>query len=204
MKMYKKVLLPLILTGLMVGCSTTTQIRKSWSDPSLSKTNIKPFTKVMVIVAFKNPVNKKLAEDKIAAAVKNGVAVQSYTYLTPADTVQTEVVEKLKNDGFDGVIMMRLKAVVKTHNPPPPGTSYVTFYTYSYGTTYRYDTSYTPEQSVSNDQDFLVETNIYSLESKMLLWSGVTASISPKKFDRAMDGIINTIKLALEKKGFIK
>jgi hypothetical protein len=38
----------------------------------------------------------------------------------------------------------------------------------------------------------------------MLLWSGVTASMSAKKIDPAITGIVNTIRKELQKKGFIK
>jgi hypothetical protein len=196
----------------MIACATMTQIRKRWSDPSLAKNPVEPFEKVFIMVNLKNEISKRAAEDQLAAQIKNGKAVPSYTYVTPADTSQKELVEKLIKDGFDGVITMRVKAVVQTETVRThPGTSYATWYNYGYG--YGYSYSYTIGSSDSNapskvdvnsPKDYIVETNIYSLESKKLLWSGVTASLSATKIDPAIKGIVNTIRKELQKKGFIK
>jgi hypothetical protein len=98
-----------------------------------------------------------------------------------------------------------------------PGTPYGNWYvssSYGYGGYgYGYSATYVPNSSgnsgpttvdINSPKDYIVETNIYSLESGKLLWSGVTASLKPKKLDQAMSGIINTIRLELKKKGFIK
>ena len=212
MKRYQKLLLLLSLTVFMVACGTTTQLRKSWSDPSLASNPVKPFKKVLVIVKARNDMYKKPAEDQLVAQLKNSNAIPAYSYLSPADTAQKEVVEKLIKDGFDGVIMMRVKAVVQTETINP-GTSYSTWYGYSSpygyssGVSYElgsYERNATSNVDVNSAKDYIIETNIYSLESKMLLWSGVTASMSAKKIDPAIKGIVNAIKKELEKKGFLK
>jgi hypothetical protein len=212
MKNYQKLLLLLSLAGIMFACGTSTQLRKSWSDPSLANNPVKPFKKVLVIVKARNEMNKRPAEDKLVSEMKKVNAIPSYTYLTPTDTSQKELVEKLIKDGFDGVIMMRVKAVVQTQTINP-GTSYSTFYGYSspYGYTAgvsyelgSYERNATSNVDVNSAKDYIIETNIYSLESKMLLWSGVTASMSAKKIDSAITGIVNTIRKELQKKGFIK
>jgi hypothetical protein len=213
MKMFQKTVLLLSLSGLMVACAPTTQLRKSWSDPSLANNPVKPFTKVFVMVNARKEENRKIAEDKLVSLIKKGEAIPSYTYVTPADTSQKELVEKLIKDGFDGAITMRVKAVVqtKTKTTYNPGTSYDSWY--SYGNSYGYSHTYvvgsaskteTPNVDVNSAKDYIIETNIYSLETKKLLWSGSTASLSARKVDSAMNGIYNTIKKELQKKGFLK
>jgi hypothetical protein len=213
MKMYQKLILLLSLTGLIVSCTPTTQLRKSWSDPSLAKSPVKPFNKVFVMVNAKKEANRKVAEDQLVSLIKKGEAIPSYTYVTPADTSQKELVEKLIKDGFDGAITMRVKAVVqtKTKTTYNPGTSYDSWY--SYGNAYGYSHTYvlgsaskteTPNVDVNSAKDYIIETNIYSLETKKLLWSGSTASLSAKKVDSAMNGIFNTIRKELLKRGFLK
>ena len=213
MKTYKRILLFLCIPLIMASCSPTTQLRKSWSDPSLANGPVEPFKKVLIMVNSKNEVNRKTAEDKLASLIRSGNAVQSYTYVTPADTSQKELVERLIKDGFDGAITFRVKAVVqtKTKTTSNPGTSYSTWYGYgpygySYGVSYnigpREDNS-TGNVDINSDKDYIIETNIYSLEKKMLLWSGVTASMGAKKIDPAMIGIVNTIRNELKKKGFL-
>jgi hypothetical protein len=189
-------------------------LRKSWSDPSLAKNPVEPFKKVLIMVNARNEMNRKAAEDQLVSLIRNGNAIQSYTYVTPADTSLKELAEKLIKDGFDGAITMRVKAVVqtKTKTTSNPGTSYSTWagygpYGYSYGVSYnigpRGDNS-TGNVDLNSDKDYIIETNIYSLERKMLLWSGVTASMSAKKVEPAMTGIVSTIRKELQKKGFLK
>jgi hypothetical protein len=59
MKTFQRLILLLSLTGIMFGCSTSTQLRKSWSDPSLANGPVKPFNKVMIIVKAKTDLAKK-------------------------------------------------------------------------------------------------------------------------------------------------
>ena len=73
MKTYQKLFLFLSFTGIIVACATSTQLRKSWSDPSLANNPVKPFKKVLVIVKARNEMYKKPAEDQLVAQIKNGV-----------------------------------------------------------------------------------------------------------------------------------
>jgi hypothetical protein len=215
MKTDQRLILFLSLSIIIVACSPTTQLRKSWSDPSLAQNPVEPFKKVLIMVNSKNEANRIASEDKLVSLMKNGNAIPSYTYVTRADTSQKELVERLIKDGFDGAITLRVKAVVqtKTKTTSNPGTSYQSWYGYgpyggySYGVTItpgaRQDNS-TGNVDVNSFKDYIIETNIYSLERKMLLWSGVTASMGAKKIDPAMVGIVNTIRKELNKKGFIK
>jgi hypothetical protein len=213
MKMSQKIILLSSIVLLMVACSTTTQLRKSWSDPSIKNSPMEPFNKIFVMVTLKKEENRRIAEDQLVSLIKKGEAVQSYTYVTPADTSQKELVEKLIKEGFDGAITMRVKAVVqtKTKTNYHPGTAYETWYPYAgtYGYSYTYvigsaSKTETPNVDVNSAKDYIIETNIYSLKTKKLLWSGVTASLSATKVESAMNGIVSTVKNELKKKGFLK
>jgi hypothetical protein len=215
MKLYQKLILLLSITGLMVACSTTTQLRKSWSDPSLKNSTVEPFKKVFVMVNARKEDNRKVAEDQLVSLIKKGEAVPSYSYVTQVDTSQKELVEKLIKDGFDGAITMNVKGVVqtKTKTISNPGTSYANWYptggVYGYGYSYTYvigsaSKTETPNVDVNSAKDYIIETNIYSLKTKKLLWSGVTASLSATKVESAMNGIVGTVRKELKKKGFLK
>jgi len=191
--MFRKFIIPLSLVGLLVACGPTTKLEKSWADPSLTASTIKAFTKILVVAPLKDEASKRIAEDKIAAQLKTGVAVQSYSYLLATDTDQKLVEEKLKKDGFDGVILMRLKDVEKTTSYTP-GTSYGGWYGYRYAS----------PGYVSTDKTFIVETNFYSLASGKLLWSGTTSTLNPTTLDQSLDGIISTLKYELQRRGLVK
>lgn len=178
---------------MLFACAPSTKLEKSWSDPSFNAKTMKPFTKVLIVAPGKDAVSQRVAEDKIVAKLKPGVGVASYTYLKPSDTDQQLADEKLLKDGFDGIVLMRLKQVEKTTSYTP-GTSYGGWYGYR---------SYSPGY-YSQDQTFIVETNFYSIPEHKLLWSGTTSTLNPTSFESSMDQIIAAIKYELQKKGFLK
>jgi hypothetical protein len=206
---------------LMLACSPQTKLAQSWADPSFNAATSKPFTKVLVIAPLKNATSQRIAEDKIVSRLKQGTGVQSYIYLQPSDTVEAALESKLKQDGFDGIILMHLKSVEKS-TTYTPGTSYGGYYGgyggyhgYGYGG-YRggyygggyygagyYNSGYT-EGHYSEDRNYYVETNLYSLSEKKLLWAGTTISKNPDTLDKTLDQIIAAIRNSLQKKGYIK
>ncbi|MBP8851162.1 MAG: hypothetical protein KBG80_11480 [Breznakibacter sp.] len=185
----------LITILVLVSCAPTTKIQKTWSDPSLSKEKFDSYKKVLVIAVLKDETGRRIAEDKLVAAFNTITTVQSYTYLTPADTTQQIIEQKLKNDGFDGVLYMRLKEVEKsvTYNQ---GTGFHGGYGW-YG-------GYHAPGYYSVDKTFVVETNLYDVAVNKLMWSTTTETINPKAIEKGIDGIINTLKNELSKKGYIK
>jgi len=191
--MIKKTFFLLSLIVLMVACSPSTQITKSWTDPSWKSGSAIPFKKVLVVAPFKDESSRRIAEDKIVASIKKVTAVQSYNYIQPADTAPGKLDIKLKKDGFDGIILMRLTNVNKSVSYNQ-GTSYGGWYGYRYSTPGYY----------SEDKTFYVETNFYSLDEKKLLWSGTTSSLNPTQFDQTLDEIIKAIHSDLVQKGLIK
>jgi len=145
---------------LLTGCGPSTKIEKSWAEPSLKTSGPKPFNKVLVIGLLKDESTRRIAEDKMVAAIKASTAVQSYMYLQPGDTKDnsTEVGERMKKDGFDGIVIMRLADMEKSTNYVP-GTSYGGWYGY-----YRYAAPmYGSPGYYTEDKTYYVESNVYSL-----------------------------------------
>ena len=98
----------------LAGCGPSTKIEKTWTDPSFNTATVQSYKKILVMGLLKDESTRRIAEDKMVAAFKNVTAVQSYSYLQPADTIRSEVEDKLKKDGFDGVVIMRLADVDKS------------------------------------------------------------------------------------------
>lgn len=191
--MRKNVLLLLAITGLMIACSPSTQITRSWTDPSINPATLTPFSKILVIARIKDVTSNRIAEDKIVLQIKNSAAVQSYMYLKPDDTIKSVVDARLKKDGFDGLLVMKLTDVNKSVDYQP-GYTYGGWYGYRYGS----------PGYLSVDQTFYVETSIYSILSDKLMWSGTTATMNPTQLDQTLDDIITAVKTELMKKGLIK
>lgn len=201
--MKSKLFLPLCLIGLMFSCGPSTKLEKSWADPSFNA-QMKPFTKVLVIAPMRDENSQRIAEDKIVLSLKQGVTgSQSYVYLQPGDTTIAAVEGKLKKDGFDGIIVMRLTTVEKSLSYNQ-GTYYGGYYGYrGYGYGGYYGGGYSPGY-YSEDKTFLVETNLYSINDRKLLWSGTTSTLNPTSLDKTLDEIIYAIRYDLQKKGLIK
>lgn len=183
----------------LTACTTTAKLDKSWSDPSLKTMTEKPFKKVLVVAKFKDESTRRIAEDKMVAAAKNVEAVQAYSYLKTEDADQNVLEQRMKQDGFDGIVSMQLKEVEKSTSYTP-GTAYGGWY----GGYRGYGGYYGSPGYYSEDKTYLVETNFYSLKVGKLLWSGTTSTVNPTKVEESIDQIIITVKQALQKEGLIK
>jgi len=206
--MKNKLFLAALAISLFTACGPSTQIVKTWSDPSLNGATVKPFNKVLVIAQMKDDSSRRIAEDKIVASSPKGNFVASYSYLKPTQQDQKLVVADLLNQGIEGIVLMRLTDIEKT-------TDYVQGTTYyggwGYGGGYYggyggwgYGGGYygTPGYYEEN-KTYYVETNIFDVKSNKLLWSGTTSTMNPTKINEALDEIIFAVKTELTNKGLI-
>src|SRR3982750_1259942 len=83
---------------LFTACGPSTRIENSWTDPSLTPATVKPFQKVLYVTHLNNEANRRIAEDRLVAQ-STGRGVASYSFITPNDTSDTELNERLKKDG---------------------------------------------------------------------------------------------------------
>ena len=185
----------LLTSFLFNACGPSTKIEKTWSDPSFSAGSVK-FHKVLVVGNLKDESTRRITEDKMVAALKTVTGVQSYKYLQPGDTARGSVENRLKQDGFDGVVVMRLANVDKSTSYVP-GTTYGGWYGGWHGGWYGTPGYY------QEDKTFYVETNLYSIDQQKLLWSGTTSSLNPSKLDQTLDDIIATVKAQMQKEGLV-
>ncbi|MBK9730840.1 MAG: hypothetical protein IPO83_06080 [Chitinophagaceae bacterium] len=188
-----KSILFFFLATYVIACTPSTQLQKTWTDPSVTPETFQAFTKVLVVASMTDESSKRIAEDKIVAALRPGVGQQSYSYLQASDTNEAKLSAKLLKDGFDGILLMRLTNVDKSVSYNQ-GASYGGWYGYRYSEPGYY----------SEDKTYLVETNAYSLQPNKLLWSGTTASMNPTKLETTLDAIIYADKTQLLKQGLIK
>lgn len=181
----------LTVVALICACGSSTQLTKTWTDPSLDPKTFKAFNKVLVMTHLKDETSNRIAEDKLVQQFRPGVGVASYSYLQPGDTVESAVNAKLQKDGFDGFLVMRLSGIDKS----------LDIQSNNYGGYYR--RGYYGTTTISEDQTFLVETKIFSFESGKMLWSGTTSTLNPASLEKALDEIIVAIKNQLVKQGFV-
>ncbi|HEY6144533.1 MAG TPA: hypothetical protein VIV55_14070 [Flavobacterium sp.] len=207
--MKTKLLLAAITISLFTACVPSTQLIKTWSDPSLNAETVKTYNKVLVIAQLKDDSSRRIAEDKIVASSPRGNFVQSYNYLQSNQQDEKLVVSNLLKDGIDGIILMRLTDIEKSTSYVP-GTTYYGGWGYGggyyggyggwgYGGTY-----YTDPGHYQEDKTYYVETNLYDVQTNKLLWSGTTSTLNPTQLNESLDSIILAIKTELNNKGLLK
>lgn len=204
-----KLSLAVLIIVLLAACVPSTQLIKTWSDPSLNAETVKTYTKVLVIAQLKDDSSRRIAEDKIVASSPRGNFIQSYNYLQSAQQDEKLVVANLLKDGIDGIILMRLTDIEKSTSYVP-GTTYYGGWGYGggyyggyggwgYGGTY-----YTDPGHYQEDKTYYVETNLYDVQTNKLLWSGTTSTLNPTQLNESLDSIILAIKTELNNKGLLK
>ncbi len=203
-----KLILAVLTISLFTACGPSTQIVKSWTDPSLNAGTVKAYNKVLVIAQLKDDSSRRIAEDKIVASSPKGNFVASYSYLKSSQQDQNLVVADLLKDGIEGIVLMRLTDIEKSTDYVQ-GTSYYGGWGYGHGYYggyggYGYGGSmYSTPGYYEENKTYFVETNIYDVKSNKLLWSGTTSTLNPTKINEALDEIIMAVKTELTNKGLI-
>ena len=185
----KLLLLTLLIAGgfYLQNCGTSTKVIGSYSSPDASS---KTYNKVMVIGLTSNVVARRNIEDQLAAAlIKEGVgATASISVFAPSymqkEPSKDEVINKIRQDGFDGILTVGLLDERTETRYVPGTTSYapVSRYGYygSFGGYYStmYPTFYDPGY-YTTDKTYVVETNLYDAQSEKLVWSAQTETYDP-------------------------
>lgn len=172
----------LVLAALSVtGCSRTS-LNNMWHDPSYSG---KPMKNLLVIGIRKNDGGRRIWEDAFVASLKDkgAQATPSYRLFPNALPDTDQVVDKVRENGYDGVLIVsRMDPGTATNYVPgyttvQPITHYNAWRGY-YTTHYRevYTPGYTETNKVSRNEVMLWSTG----EDARMVWTGTTATLNPE------------------------
>ncbi|MFM2362538.1 MAG: hypothetical protein RLZZ316_1440 [Bacteroidota bacterium] len=202
--MKKNLLLIVALAAVFMSCNST-RITKTWKDPEAS-VSIDKLNKVLVVALLKDETSRRVAEDKMAAML-NGKGVVSYSYLTNDVSQKDEkaIQEKIKADGFDGAVTLRLIDVEKDVDYTPGMiTSYPMYYRSFSGYYMRSWQMYATPDRYTTTKTFTIETNVYSITKDKIIWSGLTESTNPGGVGKLSNEVTNAVYKRMVKEGFIK
>ena len=157
------------------ACATTT-IKDSWMDASVRTA---PFRKVVVIAVDGDVTAQRIFEDVMAEKLRTvGVdGVQGYRFLPQGRATEEQMQAAVVQSGADGLMLVRSKGVrteteVRTAMVPGGyGPGWYGWYGGWYGV---------PE--VYQWRIATVETSIFDVASKRLVWTGVTETYDPASF----------------------
>jgi hypothetical protein len=176
------------LTLAMGGCAST-DMSSTWTDPSAKGASL---SKVAVVALTRDPGLRRMAEDTAAQQLQGAQAVPSYQVLGDADLRDREAVKmKLKEQGFQGVLIMRMAGVTEQISPATYGT-FDGYYGWAAGAVY--DPAYLQTDTVVH-----VVSNLYSLEEDKLIWSGVSQTFNPSSAKEFMTSVSKAVAKSIQK-----
>ena len=201
----KRFILPtLIICTLISASCSSTRITSSWSEPDKTVT-ISKVNKVLVVALFKNETSRRKAEDQMAGYL-NGKGVVSYNYLDNNFDKQNELalMEKIKADGFDAAVTMRLVDVDKEKTYTPGYTSVYPANSMNFSRYYFRSWSYysTPGY-YSTTKTYTIETKVFSIKEDKIIWSGLTETTNPDGVERLTEEVTSVVYKKMLKEGFI-
>jgi len=178
----------LAIATLGMGCAST-EMTGTWTDPTAKGAAM---SKIAVIAMTKDPGLRRMAEDATAAQMAGAQAVPSYQILGETElTDRAAVKAKLRDAGFNGVLVMRLAGVTEQVNAVPYGTfdGY-----YGWAGSAVYGPGYLETDTIVH-----VVSNLYSLDQNKLLWSGVSQTFNPSSAQAFMSDVSKAVAKSLEK-----
>ena len=185
------------------SCSST-KITRSWREPN-KQVSIGKLHKVLVVALVKDETNRRKVEDKMVEYLE-GKGVVSYNYLDSktSRTNEEAIRAKIKADGFDGAVTMRLLNVDQEKNYiPGMGTSYSSGYNNFSGYYYRVLPYFSNMGSYVTTKTYMVETNVFSILEDKIVWSGVTETADPDGVDKMIGEITKVVYKKMRSEGFI-
>ncbi|MBP8155452.1 MAG: hypothetical protein KAX81_00395 [Leadbetterella sp.] len=182
----------------------STKIASSWKEPG-KQVDLKNLNKILVVAMLKNENSRHQAESEMVEFL-DGKGVASYDYLKVNFNKSNEEAlrDKIKKDGFDGAITMRLLDVERERNYTlsyigPNGWNPISFPNYYY-------------RSWPNNQEngyylttktFVVEIAIFSIIEDKIIWTSETRTINPEGVDKMTKEISKVLYKRMVKEGFL-
>ena len=201
----KKSFLPALLVAVMITAScSSTKITSSWREPD-KQVAVDKLKKVLVVALFKDETSRHKAEDQMAGYL-NGKGVVSYNYLKAGFDKKNEdaLREKIKADGFDGAVSMRLVDVDKAENYSRGNiSSYPFFYRNFSGYYHRSWSYYSTPGYYNTTKTYTIETNVYSIKEDKIIWSGLTETTNPDGVKKLTEEVAAVVYKKMIKEGFI-
>ncbi len=202
--MKKTIFISVLMTLLISTSCTSTKITSSWREPDKSVA-VDKLNKVLVVALFKNETSRHKAEDQMAGYLQ-GKGIASYNYLRESFDKNNEdaLNAKIKADGFDGAVTMRLVDVDKEQVYTPGNISLYPNYFRNFGGYYYRSYSYFSNPGYySTTKTYSIEVNVYSIKEGKIIWSCLTETTDPSGVKKMTEDVSNVVYKKMIEEGFI-
>ena len=178
--------LTLLGPAFLMSCAST-QMTSTWRDSNFAGG---PLKKIAFFFVEKDEHIRRAVEDQATRSASGGTQiVPGYTIFPTIEADKEKVKSRLIAEGYDGALVGRLVAQVRTETYRPPQTYIVPGGPYFgmnpyfgsfdgyYGNAYAL--GYSPGYS-RQDTRYVVETLLYKLPEGKPIWSGTSESVNPR------------------------
>lgn len=185
------------------SCAPATETIKSWREPTSTLTAT-PENRTLLIAMVRDEGSRRIIEDKLAAKLRKRTAV-SYELL-PEQVLKNgnddALVQVLKEGAFSHILMVRLAPINegRTSTPGTNSTFFNGFENHYANSKSRYNN---PRYLVINN-DFTLETSVYSVNPYKLIWIGNSPVADPKSLDKDIEELAEKVIGQMKKDGFLK
>ncbi len=201
----KNLILATYIFGILcISACSSTKITSSWREPN-KEVSLKKLNKVLVVALFQDETSRRKAEDQMVGYFY-GKGVASYNYLDKNISEKNEdaIREKIKKDGFDGAVTMRLLDVDKEEKYSRGNISmYPTYYNTFSSYYFRNWGYYSNPGYYLTTKIYTVETNVFSIKEDKIIWTGITKTTDPSGVAKMTEEIGKAVFNEMVKEGFV-
>ena len=199
----KTLILFLAVITTVCSCAPATKIQKSWMEPG-TKITRDSANKVIIVALVKDEISRRVIEDELEKRIK-ATSVPSYRFLTTEmiKVASDEALNKMiTKENFTHVLLMRL-ADIEKETSYVPGTTAA--YYGGWGAYYGYGAAmYSSPGYYTTDNNYFIETTVYSVNPNKLLWTGTTKTVNPSNLEKAVDQIADAVVAKMKSDDFLK
>lgn len=200
-------LLVVILPLLVLGQS---QIMNHWRDPNTTVQNPGIHKIVVAALIYDQGVRHQVEDYMIT--LYPGVATQSYLVMGGDSLITNESAQasRLKNEGFDGIVIMKQVGENTTQQYIPGRMpSYYNTWGGYWGGGWggpRWVTHYNPGTPghEQNNWTWFVQVNVFSLVTNKLIWSANTTTTDPGGRIPLFEDVCNAVRSQMTNEGFLQ
>ncbi len=188
-----------LLTGAL-GCESA-PVSDSWHDPAFDGPI--RFKRTLVIAMTADVLVRRPAEDVMVRELGEGRSIQSYKLLQHSDLYDVDhLVQKLKPNGVDGLLVMRLVSTTNDVSWVPGSGVYPFDPFWSF-----YDRAWPAAREpdyLKNETTVRVQTNLYSVDGGRLLWTGISDSFLAADARERIETVCRGIGAQMEAEGLLR
>ena len=178
---------------LAAGCSMT-RVKTTWKAPDVQAIH---FKKLVAFVIAKDEAVRRSGEHELCERIKTVPCAPAFAVVPDADRGNVDALARqVDAAGFDGAVVLRYAGQRTQQTYVHTATPLWGYYGYGWGTAYN-------PGYVRQDELVDVETTVYSVPDRKLLWAGVTESMNPRDVRRTVKEIVDAVAAAMRKEGLI-